>query len=86
MDDLFWIILLVIHVALFLLFYCLGRTVKQRLNNHPALIMARAQRSGVSKADAKSTPAYSLDLHFSVVHYRPDRGTLICSKICSKEL
>ena len=37
-------------------------------------------------ADAKRTPSYSSDLHFLVLHYRPDRGTLICSKICSKKL
>ena len=37
-------------------------------------------------ADAKSTPSYYLDLPFSVLHYRSNRGTLICSKICSKKL
>ena len=33
------------------------------------------------QVDAKSTPSYSSDLHFSGLHYRPERGTLICSKI-----
>ena len=33
----------------------------------------------VSRADAKSTPSYSSDLHLSVLHYRPDRGALTCS-------
>ena len=37
-------------------------------------------------ADAKRNPSYSSDLHFSVLHYRPDRGTLTCSKICSIKL
>ena len=37
-------------------------------------------------ADAKSTPTYSSDLHFSVFQYRPDRGALMCSKICLKKL
>ena len=36
--------------------------------------------------DAKMNPSYSSDLHFSVLYYRPNRGTLICSKICSKKL
>ena len=36
-------------------------------------------------ADAKSTTSYSLDLHFSVIKNRPDRGALICSKTCSKK-
>ena len=35
-------------------------------------------------ADAKSTPSYSSDLHFSVFQNRPDRGVLIFSKICSR--
>ena len=35
-------------------------------------------------ADAKSTPCYSSDLHFSVFQNRPYRGALIYSKICSK--
>ena len=33
-------------------------------------------------ADAKSTPSYSSDLHLSVLKNRPDRGQLICLKIC----
>ena len=35
------------------------------------------------RVDAKSTPSYSLDLHFSVVQDRSKKGELICSKICS---
>ena len=31
-------------------------------------------------------PSYSSDLHFSGLHYQPERGTLTCSKICSKKL
>ena len=34
--------------------------------------------------DAESTPSCSLDLHFSVFQNRPDRGALICSKLCSQ--
>ena len=34
--------------------------------------------------DAKSTPAYSSDLHFSVYQDRSERGLLIGSKICLK--
>ena len=37
-------------------------------------------------ADATRTPSYSSDLHLSVLIYRPDRGQLMCSKICSKKL
>ena len=40
--------------------------------------------TSLRRADAKSTPAYSSDLHFSGLYYRPDRGMLICSKICWK--
>ena len=35
-------------------------------------------------ADAKSTPSYYSDLHFSIFQNRPHRGVLICSKICVK--
>ena len=37
------------------------------------------------KMDAKSTPSYSSDLLLSVFQNRPDRGALICLKICSKK-
>ena len=37
-------------------------------------------------ADTKSTHFLSPDLHLSVIKIRPDRGKLICSKICSKKL
>ena len=33
--------------------------------------------SKIYKADAKSTPFYSSDLHFSVFQNRPDRGALV---------
>ena len=42
--------------------------------------------STCNRADAKSTPSYSSDLHFSGFQYRPDRGALICYKICLKKL
>jgi hypothetical protein len=47
MTELFWIVLLIIHAALFVLFYCLGKTVKKRLNSYPALALARTRRSEV---------------------------------------
>ena len=43
--------------------------------------------------DAKSTPAYFSEIHFlglivqlSDLYYRPDRGQLICLKICLKKV
>ena len=36
------------------------------------------------KMDVKSTPSYSSDFLLSVFQNRPNRGALICSKICSK--
>ena len=39
----------------------------------------------VFMADAKSTLSYSSNIHFSVFQNRPDRGALICWKICLKK-
>ena len=38
----------------------------------------------VQRRMLKAPPLKSLGLHFSVLQDRPDRGALICSKICSK--
>ena len=44
------------------------------LNNFATL------QNEVAKVDPKRTPSYSSDLHFLGLRYRPNRGTLICSK------
>ena len=41
---------------------------------------------GAEMEDAKRTPSYSSDLHFSDLHYWPYRGTFICSKNVWKRL
>ena len=50
-----------------------------------SLCCSKYYKFGIWMVDAKSTPSYSSDLHFSVLQNRPDRGALICSKICSKK-
>ena len=38
-----------------------------------------------SEADAKRTRSHSSDIHFLVFQNRPNRGALVCLKICSKK-
>ena len=47
--------------------------------------MQKAYSLWVFMADTKSTLSYSSNLHFSVFQNRPNRGALMCWKICSKK-
>ena len=72
------------EVKYFVIFHILFENGNQnnfvhgQLLTHPKFDQSILIEMPCSTADAKSTPSYSSDLHFSVLKYRPDRGMLIC--------